>query len=306
MDYRILIKKSWEITNNEKNKLFPFAFIPSFFNTIVGVIFIAYQILALKDSPIFSTPEKNNFSIQLLTEIFDFLGNHPTWGALIIITSFFILMMYFLSPNVFNGALIHLIAKKVYKKDMIGGLERGFECFFPIFEFATMTSVFSFSALITEILFIIRNFEVDSWPFLITCISIIFSFGIFLSLLFIFTEQFIVLENKNVISSIKASSLMVLSNVRDIIFLLSALVLIGVRIILNILLILLIPVLMFFIITVMASLTLKWLGVLFASFLGLSLLVVGAYLMAGFHIFTYSLWTTSYLYFKTISAKKDE
>lgn len=54
MHYKEIISQAWEITNEEKSKLFAYGFIPSFFGVIVGMVYLAYQVNAFRISPLFS------------------------------------------------------------------------------------------------------------------------------------------------------------------------------------------------------------------------------------------------------------
>jgi hypothetical protein len=202
-----------------------------------------------------------------------------------------------LSPNWSAGALIHLINKALRKQPLEGGGIKGMEKFFLIFQFSAFMSVVSPFFLFTETVFILKNASYESLIFLLPLISGLFVLGMFISALGTFSEQFIVLGNRNVFIAMKDSAFMVLSNVKDILFLTLIVLLIGVRIILNVLLILIIPFIVMGILTFAASLALQWVGIVVSVFIACVLLGIGAYLMAGFYIFSYAVWTISYLYF---------
>lgn len=258
---------------------------------------MTYQIFAFRHSPLFSTTEHIDY-LSLVLPVWEFMKDHPSLAVVIILFGFFVLMMYVFSPVICGGALIDLIAKKTQGEPMKGGFAQGLGSFFPLFELATLMAPFGIATFFTELSMVLRNFGEGSWLFIVPMLVFVLVVGTFLTLLFIFAEQFIVLEKENVLQSMKKSAFMVLCNVRDILFLGVAMALIAVRILLNILLVLLIPLLFISIVALMASVALKWLGVLFGVIIGVSMVIAGAYLMAGFHIFVYAVWTLSYLHFK--------
>lgn len=297
MRYKQIVSDSWQIIKKDKADLFIFGFIPSLFGTIVGVVYVSYQIMAFRHSPLFSSSQGIDY-LSLLSPIWDFMKMHPSVAVSIVLFTFFVLLMYFFSPILCGGALIDLITKRVRGKELRGGFSKGLQFFFPLFEFVAMTSVFSVTSYFTELSVVLRNFGAGTWVFLIPLLTSILVIGIFLSLLFIFVPQFIVLENMNVIQAMKKSAILVLGNVKNTFFLGITLALIALRVVLNIFLILLIPLLFMSIVALAATLALKWLGIIIGSIIGFGLLIVGAYLLAGFFLFTHAVWTLSFIRFR--------
>lgn len=303
MKYREIIQLAWDITTKEKAALFPFGFIPSVFATVVGCIYIAYQVIAFSKSSIFEHSASSSSYFELLSPLWQFMKLHPSWAVLIVLIVFAVAVMYLLVPILCGGGLIHLINRKLNGKELSGGFQRGLETFFPLFEFATITSPFSFFTFFTEITFVMRNFDISSWAIALPVMTSIFMVGIFLSLLFVFAEQSIVLKEDNVIQAMMNSVFLVLANVKDTLFLGVTLLLIALRVILNILIILIIPVVFISLVTFMASVALKWLGIILSVIIGVILILLSAYLMAGFHIFSYAVWTISFIYFCKVAEK---
>ena len=297
MKYKQIVSDSWQIIKSDKADLFVFGFIPSLFGTIVVVFYVSYQIMAFRHSSLFSSDQGINY-LSLLSPIWDFMKVHPSVTVSIVLLVFFILLMYVFSPILCGGALIDLVTKRVRGKRLQGGFSKGLQSFFPLFEFAAMTSVFSVTGYFTELSVVLRNFGAGTWVFLIPLLTTILVIGIFLSLLFIFVPQFIVLENMNVIQAMKKSAVLVLGNVKNTFFLGITLALIALRIVFNMLLILLIPLFFMTIVALTATLALQWLGIIIGTVVGLGLLIVGAYLLAGFFLFTHAVWTLSFIRFR--------
>lgn len=283
---------------NDSKELFPFGFIPSLFGMIIGVIYVSYQITAFKHSPLFTTTDSHIDYFAILGPVWEFMKHHPSMTVAIVLVCFFIFLMYTFSPVVCGGALIDLLTKKITEKPLRGGFSKGLQTFFPLLEFTAITAPFGITSYFTEVSMVLRNFGTGTWLFIIPILTIIFVLGIFLTLLFIFSEQYIVLEKDNVINAMKRSAFLVLSNVKDTFFLGITMALITARIFVNILLILLIPILFVTIVAFMASVALKWLGIILGTVIGVGILIGGAYLLAGFTIFTYAVWTLTFIHFR--------
>ena len=300
MNYKDIIQKSWEITRDSKKELFTFGFIPSFFGMIIGIVYVTYQVYAFSVSPLFlEKGEQPDFGyLDIVLNVWQIFADHPSVGVIAVFISFFVLLMYFFSPIICGGALIDLITKKANSRPLEGGFIKGLNSFFPLLEFGALTSPFGIVFYFSELFMILRNFGTGTWVIVIPVLTGILMLGLFLHLLFIFSEQFIVLEKLNVIQAIKRSTVLVLSNVKDTFFLGITLALISLRIVFNIFLILLIPFLVIVIIALMASLAMKWLGIILGLVIGFSLIFLGSYLMAGFTIFLYAVWTVSFMQFR--------
>ena len=306
MHYKEIVKKAWDITHMDDSKeLFPFGFIPSLFGMIIGVIYVSYQITAFRHSPLFSTDSGIDY-FAILGPIWGFMQDHPSMAVALVLFAFFVFLMYVFSPVICGGALIDLLTKKLTEKKMRGGFSKGLASFFPLFEFAAITAPFGITTYFTEVSMVLRNFGTGTWLFVIPVLTIIFVLGIFLTLLFIFSEQYIVLEKENVINAMKRSAFLVLSNVKDTFFLGITMALIAARIFVNILLILLIPIVFVTIVAFMASVALKWLGIVLGTLIGVGILVGGAYLLAGFTIFTYAVWTITFIHFRKIEIENQQ
>ncbi len=269
---------------------------------MVGIFYIGYQILAFKDSHLFTNHDNESSVLFVLNTLLSFMKDNPSVWVLIIFIIFLGFIFYTFSPVLCGWSLIDLISKKIANKKLAWGLARWLETFFPLFEFAAITAPFSIMTFLTETSLVLRNFSTWLWVFAIPVLTAILVVWTFLSLLFIFAEQYIVIENYNVINAMKRSTLLVLSNVKDIMFLGIAMALIAAKIIINILLILIIPFIFFGIITLMAMISLQWLWVIIGIIVSIAMIITATYLITIFNIFSYAVWTISFIHFR----KKEE
>ncbi|HPO05837.1 MAG TPA: hypothetical protein PLQ36_01870 [Candidatus Gracilibacteria bacterium] len=301
MHYKQIIQEAWDITTEEKSKLFAYGFIPSFFGVIVGMFYIGYQINAFRISPLFNHEVKSHHgfdSLAFIKPILDLISEYPFWTIGLILVGIGVFLMYTFSPIICKSALIDLIYKKIQGQELKGGFTRGLETFFPVLEFSAIVSTFSLTAYLTEVSMIIRNFNQDSWIIIIPFLSICWMVGMMLSFLFIFGEQLIVIEKLSIIQAIKRSSILVLSHMKDTLFLALGVTLISIRIILNIIIVLLIPLIFMGIMTLLTAMLSKLVAIIIASILSIATIIGSAYLMTGFHIFIYAIWTLSFVNFQ--------
>ena len=122
--------------------------------------------------------------------------------------------------------------------------------------------------------------------------------GLIINFLFTYTEYFVVLEEKPLIRSIMDSSILVVANLRKTILVFVLMLLIGARIILNVLLVLLIPMLVVFLTTYFASIFLSAFGLFMITLLGLVILVISSYLLGLFQIFATAVWVLTFVELK--------
>ncbi len=294
--HKEIIWEAWDITSKNKKKLFKYWFFPSLFTVIIWVIYISYQIQAF-----------NHYSILWEWDI-DFLGIvdtawtwiklHAGLTSFLVFLSFFCTLMYFFSPIICEAALVHYIAQIKLWKEARWWIAVAFDKFFHLLEFSALLSPLSFIAFFTESSFVIRNYWIWTWLVFIPFFTLMLLSWIIVTFLFSFTQQFIILENKDMIWWIKNSSKLVLWNIKHNFFLWGIMLIIIVRILLNIVLILLIPVIVIFITQLFTSFALIWLWLTMWLIVWAMLIWSSAYLLAGFTIFTSAVWTIAFITFR--------
>ncbi len=297
MDYRSIISQSWKYTQNNKRLIFWFGFLPCIFTTTVGAGYIAYQFFAFKSSPLFSEGDQN-FLFEIMVLIWEFLSAHLSWTVPIVIFTVIFALFYFLYPTLAMAGAIQTIARNKTGQQNAGpgtGLRHGIMSFLPLFEYHLLIKTFSFFSILIQMSFVIRNLGASMFQFFLPLYLIIMIIGLVLTLLFTYTDFFIVIDGKRVFSSIKASARMVILNWKCTFLITLLMILIGVRIIIQVMLIFLIPFLIIILTGYIAAVALPVTGLIVGGIFGFIILLISAYINGVVDIFSYTVWTYTFL-----------
>ncbi|MBI5755259.1 hypothetical protein HZA41_03510, partial [Candidatus Peregrinibacteria bacterium] len=297
MDYRQVIKESWEFTQENKRLIFWYGFVPSLLTTLVSVLFFTYQIIATYKSITVSEGEHTSFLREVIEALYIFIKTHPTQGIIFIIAVLVILFFYLVIPTLCQGARIQLISRQLngQKTRIRDGLIYGMFSFLPLFEYHVAIKTFSIVAILTEAGFTLRNLGMGWFKALIIPFLFFALVGLVLSLIFTYTEYFIVIDKTPTFRSIIASCRLVLYHWQETFLILLLMFLITLRIIFNILLVFIIPALVIIPAGYLATKTLATIGVIIGIILGLVSLSFAAYFSGILEVFTSTVWVKTFL-----------
>ncbi|MBU0981739.1 hypothetical protein KKC94_03520 [Patescibacteria group bacterium] len=299
MKYRAIIRESWALTQENKRLIWWFAVAPAILSTLVSGLYLAYQVFAFWSSPVVRKAAENTDSAFSLIakKLIAFVTENPGVGVFAIVIIAIVGLFYLMLPVFTQGALIELIARirKGQQVSMADGVSYGMTSFLQLFEYHLMIKTFSWVSIVTEAFFIFRSFGLQSflvfgWIFVIFLVV-----ALILTLLFTFTEYYIVLAKKPVFKSILLSSGLVIRQWHHILFMLLLMAIITIRIVINLLVALLIPFLIIAPIVLFASFTLAILGVIVGAIIGLVALYFTSYFVGIFHVFAMGVWTFTFL-----------
>lgn len=291
VDYRKVIHDSWQFTHINKRVTLWLAFIPSLLWLMFGIAYVTYQYMAFERSPIFSEHDIKGF----WEELFSF--TQRPFGIGLLVLAAVIGLLYILLPTFFDAALIQYIARdrngqKVRIRDaMTYGIFR----YLPLLEYHAALKTFSFFAILTEVSFVMRNLGLGAMRFFIPVFLVIGIIGLILTLLFTYTDFFIVIDEKHVITSIAASCRLVIRHLQYTLLMTILMLLITIRIIVNIVFILAIPFLIFASASYFATITFPYIGYIVGAVLGLVSLFFATRLSASIHVFANTVWTYTFL-----------
>lgn len=292
MNTRDIVRKAWQVTQVHLKKLIFYGALPAFFSILVTSAYIAYQYNAFKHSVYLE-----GTGTSLLTDlggVFSWVTSNPTITAIMVVVGVFVLIGYVLLPPIFRGTLIRALMNIREYKPTKGAVEVGVRRFFPMFEFAIVTGSFSIVTLFSEASFILRWWGENVLFIALPILLFIATVGLVASFLFTYSEYFIVLENHRLIQSMKESAILVISNLRKTILVLILMLLIGARIILNVILVLFIPMGIAVLTSYFATVFLSTAGIVIMSIVSFGILLVAAYLMGLFNVFTTAVWVFTF------------
>jgi hypothetical protein len=296
MEYKKIIIESWKYTQGSKKLIFWFGFMPAIITTTVGVAYIAYQILSFKKSYLFNEIDESFFN-EVIGFIWHFLQENVSWTLPMIVFGIFFILFYIFVPTIMKASAIQVIARNRsgQKCTLSKGLSYGILSFFKLFEYGALVKTFSFFSIFSEMSFVIRNLGTDLF-FLFFPIFIIFMIlSLLLTLLFTYSVLYIIIDKKGVFESMKKSARLVIMHWKHTFLISILMILIGVRIIIQVFLVFLIPFLIIIISGYIATIALPITGLIVGAIVGGICLLIAAYLNGVVDVFSYSVWTFTFI-----------
>jgi hypothetical protein len=296
MDHRKIIAEAWEFTQSNKKMIIWYAFVPAVFSTLTGMVYAVYQYYAFKSSSLFENWDKS-FGYYLVTTGWQVVKNNLSILGPVLVAAVIIAILYFLLPPFCEGAIIQLIARKkngmpVRTRD---GMKLGPLSFLPLFEYSWVIRSFNIVSAFTMFSTIGRNFGYSAMIGMIPVVAVYAIVGIVLTLLFTYTEFFIVIDDHKMFKSISKSCALVITNLGETLMLSILMLIISVRILVQLLFVLLIPVIISGSVYIFAAATLPTVGIVVGVVLGLVLLYIACYLSGTIHVFAATVWTFTFL-----------
>lgn len=294
MNSRDIVRKAWQITQVHLKKLIWYGAVPSFFSVIVSSGYLAYQYNAFRHSELFGESQTTSEVLPFLYWLWDIVSAHPWMTVSFVIFAILFFIAYVVIPPIFHGTLIAAIMRIRDYKPIEGALEVGLRRFFPMFEFGLLTGTFSVVTLFTESSFIVRWWGLNVFFVALPILLFVATIGLIASFLFTYSEYYIVLDNRGLIESIKESVILVIANLRQTILVLVLMLLISARIILNVLLVLLIPMVIVLLSSYFAAVLSSVFGLIVIGIFSLGVLLVASYLLGLFHVFAAAVWVLTF------------
>lgn len=296
MNSRHIIAEAWQFTRENKKLMWWFAFLPSLLTTLIGIFYLIYQFFAFKRSPLFDNAG-HSFLSELIGNVLGFLGKHGGLWFPAIITVAIILIFYSLLPTLLQGSLIQIIAKRKKQQEarISHGFSLGFLVFLPLLEYHLLIKGFSIVSLLTEAAFILRNLGPGALQTLLPVFILAAVIGVILTLLFTYSEFFIVLDKKPVLRSMGRSAKLVILSWQHTFLIAILMMIIGLRIIINIFAVLFVPALLVFSAGFLATVTMTSIGITIGIILSLIGLFVASYFAGILNVFANSVWTFTFM-----------
>ncbi|HEY5714655.1 MAG TPA: hypothetical protein VIT68_04875 [Candidatus Gracilibacteria bacterium] len=292
MNYAEIIQKSWYLTQQQP-KLKWFVFVPSFIGVIIFAIEIAWQLFLFLD-------EWGYVKIDFLEVILSVTGFVLQSGLIVWIIIFVLLALFFMYilPSWVEGVLIfsvkHLLFDPEQNIHMRQRMVQGFEVYFRIFETRALLGVFSPWTILLFSATLYRYYHETLfkviWPFLLL-------FGIislFVTLFTHFAEHFVVYEEAAVVEALRKSVTLVFLNIGSMMAVFLIMMLVNLRVMINVLLVIGVPLAVIWIFTYYSSSFVQVLTIIIA----IILIALTSYLGAVLEIFSTAVWTHTYLFFK--------
>ncbi|MBU1446134.1 hypothetical protein KKD70_02635 [Patescibacteria group bacterium] len=298
MKYKDRIYEAWQFTQNNKKIIIWYGFLPAFLTTCVGIVYVAYQFLAFKSSPLFDNAEQS-FSYTVFTTIINFIKANFSYSVPMLVAAIILLVVYLFIPIILGAAMIEYIARhRNNQKITLGdGITLGLPSFLPLFEYSLAMGTFSIISITTEAGFVLRNLGPNAFNTLLPLFIIILIVALIVHVLFTFAEYYIVIDDEGMMSSIVKSCSLVMRNIQQTFALVVLMMIIGVRIIMQIVLLILVPAIVITGLAYFASISLQEYSLIIIIGLSGVFILFASYLSAVVHVFSVSVWVYTFLDF---------
>ena len=299
MKYRAIITEAWAITQENKKLIWIYGFIPALLGALFSIGYFSYQFAAFWTSPYVhpEIPEDQHALTFLFNLLREGLSNYTTLTVFLLVLLSVYALCYLMVPVFAQGALIQILAHKRAGRDVSipQGITFGFNRFLQLFEYHLAVRTFSVIGLAGEAAFVFRNagpgvFAFVGWFFLLAILI-----GFIVTLLFTYAEYYLVIDKEGVVSSMLKSSGLVVRQWHHTLFMLLLMAIIVVRLALNVLLALLVPLLILGPFFVFTSLTTSTILAVVGGLVALVALYFTSYFLATFHVFATGVWTFTFL-----------
>ncbi len=291
MTPREIIAEAWAITLRYK-KIRRWGFVSSFFETLLNVKLIGYQLYFLHA---YMTGRTVGFFDDALW-LYD---NVPFWLFFSIIATFLTLLaIEWIMPNLAMGAVIGLTAKAHKHEEVKGGLVLALYNFFSIFAIHEFLVLSSWSVAVTLSSLVLRYVDAEIKWIMVGVIVLFWLFSMVLKFFFSFAQPAVVIQRSNIFHAMGQSFKLIISYLGQVMFLLLLLFVISIRVMINALIVFIIPLIVIGLgvfLTIFLSLTAS---IIIASLVGFALIVVASYFFAYLHVFREAVWTITYIQLK--------
>ena len=299
MKYRAIINEAWAITQENKKLIWIYGFVPALLGALFSIGYFTYQFAAFWTSPYIhpDIPEEQHALVFLFNLLKNGLTNQTSFTVFFLVVLTIYGICYLMVPVFAQGALIQILAHKRAGKELSipQGITFGFTRFLQLFEYHLAARTFSFLGLAGEAAFVYRNagpgiFAFVGWFFLLAILI-----GFLVTLLFTYAEYYVVIDKEGVVSSMLKSSGLVVRQWHHTLFMLLLMSIIVIRLALNVVVALLVPLLILGPFYLFTSLTTSTILAVVGGLIALVALYFSSYFLATFHVFATGVWTFTFL-----------
>ncbi|PID70842.1 hypothetical protein CSB37_00290 [bacterium DOLZORAL124_38_8] len=302
MNYAKIIADAWNVAS-ENRKIVWFAFVPSFVTVVVFVIEIIWQYFLISES---LGIYKSGFVFGKIGDIISLISDKNLLGISIFFVVF-VLIFTFLTPPWIEATMIlsthHHIKSPEKRFSLRKKVIEGFNHFFQLFKLHSALSPFSVLSVTFLGLTLFRYLKGELFSEILLPTLIIYGIiCLFLSFFFHLAPYFIIHDDQNFGQAIRSSISLSFMYFGSVFGLSILMLLVNIRVILNVLVVLGIPVLAASLTTYFAGSDYLNIIYILAGILGVGLIGLSSYLTGILEVFSVAFWNQAYFMLKA----KDE
>ncbi len=284
---REIIAEAWRITTTERT-LRAWGFFRTIFALLLDLKLLGYQLY-------FIYAYFAGHEVGLLDDWIILYDLVPMWAFVTILVAFIVLLIVELFvPSLGDGAIIGLAAKAYKKEKVEGGFILGLYNYFPIL---TLHEIFAFSGIsifITACSLILRYTEGLRWGLLVIA-TLLWIISSILRFFASFSEEGVVIQKLGVFEAAGRSIKLTVSYLSHVVFLALLMMVIGLRVVINVVVIIVLPAVLFGLGTLLTLFLAPSIAWTIIGIVGVVLVFFLAYGLTYLNVFKQTVWTIMFI-----------
>jgi hypothetical protein len=284
---REIIAEAWRITTTERT-LRAWGFFRTIFALLLDLKLLGYQLY-------FIYAYIAGHEVGLLDDWIILYDLVPMWAFVTILVAFILLLIVELFvPSLGDGAIIGLAAKAYKKEKVEGGFILGLYNYFPIL---TLHEIFAFSGIsifITACSLILRYTEGLRWG-LLAIATLLWIISSILRFFASFSEEGVVIQKLGVFEAAGRSIKLTVSYLSHVVFLALLMMVIGLRVVMNVVVIIVLPAVLFGLGTLLTLFLAPAIAWTIIGIVGVVLVFCLAYGLTYLNVFKQTVWTIMFI-----------
>ena len=285
-----IILPAWNLIKND-SKIKKFYIIPWFLSVIFLTVLLVYQAIYTYIIIFWKKEE----ALVIILKFF-----HSDYVFEVIVISIIFLIIYITLIPIFEGWLIKYIDNKQKGNNL--SISEAFWLwlykFLPMFEYNNIFSELTFISVLNGYLFSIRFIWLEFIKYINYSFLIILLISIIINILFAYAKYIMLIENKNIFSSIWISSKITLLNLKISIKIYFLMFFLNIRVLINFLIFLSFPILISISIWLITSKIFLTVAIIILTILFIIFIIILWYLTAVLEIFKTAIWYYAYIEWK--------
>jgi hypothetical protein len=296
MKYRQIIQDAWDFTQNNKGLIRWYGFLPALFSIVVSTLYFTYQFYAYKSSKLFEDWDRS-FLLEIFDYTYDFLQKYAEYAWLIILVLLILALLNLFLPAICEGAMIQIIARRYNGQQVKDseGIRYGLLSFLRLFEYQLLRRSLSIVSIVATASIFLRTWGLDALGLITSVFGFITIVALIMNLLFTYVEFYIVIDSEDVFQAIIKSCSLVVSQWQMTFLIGVLMMIIGVRVIFQLLTVLIVPILVILPASYLATITFANIGLIIGIVVALIVVFFAAYFSAILQLFASSVWVMTFL-----------
>lgn len=291
MDYSKILHDAMNMFTKYKYLTF-YGIILGFLDFFIGSLIYVYETIWAY----YMYGSQHKITQKEILSFFEMIGNNITNTLYVVLIIGILFFLYTFIPPLLVGSVIGSIGRILNNQpnNIFISISIGLKNYLKLLEFDIITSVISLPKLLFLTYAIYRFLGPNFSGFVLFILIFFIILVFFFSIITAYVPYFIVLKNETVLSAFTKSVHLVIMYFKDVFLIFSISIIIMLRVLINIILFLLVPMGITMMFVYFMSLFGFWISFIISFIIGILVLILLIWISARFLIFTYAFWTITF------------